>query len=590
MNPRKSVRFTEEMKGYITFAENDYERGAREGRKGGTGLMFHLTIEVDDLDRFAADPRREATAEGWVGCDALGGRLPVEKGVFNLFVDEEDPATKRMLYRLFFRDGAGHPVTLKGHKIIRNDPSADVWPDTTTLYTRVLQGHVDEADEPGAQTVASGIVWIAPFDFLKQLTTFRAEGPSRTARLMALGRFGSLFAGQLWQVYAQQALRRARGYRGGSARTDQRRIHPGTRDPGSENPEPSISRRTGMNSRGDRLVEEIVPFQAGDGMECNLIHVQGDASPDKGPVLLVHGAGVRANIFRSPVRTTLVDTLVANGYDVWLENWRASIDLPPNSWTLDQAAVYDHPKAVKTVVERTGAEEVQAVIHCQGSTSFMMSAVAGLVPEVKTIVANAVSLHPVVPEWSRFKITYLTPTVGRLLDYLNPQWGLYAPTTLSRLITLLVLLVHHECDNPVCKMVSFTYGSGFPALWMHENLNDETHEWLKDEFAHVPITFFRQMARCVEEGHLVSVEGIGGLPESFVADSPQTDARFAFLAGEKNHCFLPESQRKTFDFLDSFDKNRHSFHVLQNYSHLDVFMGRNAHRDVFPLILNELER
>ena len=345
-----------------------------------------------------------------------------------------------------------------------------------------------------------------------------------------------------------------------------------------------------MNSQDERLVEEIVPFQAGDGMECNLIHVQGDAPPDKGPVLLVHGAGVRANIFRSPVRSTLVDTLVANGYDVWLENWRASIDLPPNSWTLDQAAVYDHPKAVKTVVERTGAEEVQAVIHCQGSTSFMMSAVAGLVPEVKTVVANAVTLHPVVPEWSRFKINYLTPTVGRLLDYLNPQWGLYSPTTLSRLITLLVLLVHHECDNPVCKMVSFTYGSGFPALWMHENLNDDTHEWLKDEFAHVPITFFRQMARCVEEGHLVSVEGIDGLPESFVADSPQTDARFAFLAGEKNHCFLPESQRKTFDFLDSFDRNRHSFHVLKNYSHLDVFMGRNAHRDVFPLILQELER
>jgi hypothetical protein len=220
----------------------------------------------------------------------------------------------------------------------------------------------------------------------------------------------------------------------------------------------------------------------------------------------------------------------------------------------------------------------------------MMSAVAGLVPEVKTIVANAVTLHPVIPEWSRFKITYLTPTVGRLLDYLNPQWGLYSPTTMSRLITLMVLLVHHECDNPVCKMVSFTYGAGFPALWAHENLNDETHEWLKREFAHVPITFFRQMARCVNEGHLVSVEGMSELPESFVAEPPQTDARFAFLAGERNHCFLPESQKKTFDFLDSYRRNYHSFHLFPTYGHLDVFMGKNAHRDVFPLILNELQR
>jgi hypothetical protein len=586
---RKSVRFTEEMKGYIAFGESDYERGAREGRKSGTRLMFHLTIAVDDLDRFAADVRREATAEGWVGCDALGGKLPVEKGVFNLFVDGEDPATKRMLYRLFFQDGAGHPVTLTGHKVIRNDPSADVWPDTTTLYTRVLQGHVNAADERGAQVVASGIVWISPLDFFKQLTTFRAEAPSLISRAAALGRFGALFTGQLWQVYARRAMRRVRGYGGGSALTGRAGARSAA-GPRSEDPRPQLPRRTRMSSQTDSLVEEIVPFWSGDGMECNLIHVQGRAAPVKGPVLLVHGAGVRANIFRSPVRTTLVDTLVKEGYDVWLENWRASIDLPPNSWTLDQAAVYDHPKAVKMVVEQTGADEIQAVIHCQGSTSFMMSSVAGLVPEVKTIVANAVTLHPVVPEFSRFKINYLTPTVGRLLDYLNPQWGLYAPTTMSKLIRLLVLLVHHECDNPVCKMVSFTYGSGFPALWSHENLNEETHERLKGEFAHVPITFFRQMARCIEEGHLVSVEGIRELPESFVAEPPRTDARFAFLAGEKNHCFLPESQKRTFEFLDSLQKKHHSLHLLRNYGHLDVFMGKNAHRDVFPLILNELER
>jgi hypothetical protein len=106
----------------------------------------------------------------------------------------------------------------------------------------------------------------------------------------------------------------------------------------------------------------------------------------------------------------------------------------------------------------------------------------------------------------------------------------------------------------------------------------------------VPITFFRQMARCIEEGHLVSVEGLGELPESFVAEPPQTDARFAFLAGEKNHCSLPESQQKTFDFLDSLHTKHHSFHLLRNYGHLDVFMGKNAYRDVFPLIMSELER
>ena len=56
-----SVRFTEEMKGHVSFGEEDHERGAREGRETGTRLMFHLTIEAEDLDRFAADEARGAS-------------------------------------------------------------------------------------------------------------------------------------------------------------------------------------------------------------------------------------------------------------------------------------------------------------------------------------------------------------------------------------------------------------------------------------------------------------------------------------------------------------------------------------------------
>jgi pimeloyl-ACP methyl ester carboxylesterase len=339
-----------------------------------------------------------------------------------------------------------------------------------------------------------------------------------------------------------------------------------------------------------RYSERTVAFETGDGLRCNVINVRGDKPPSRGPVLLVHGAGVRANIFRAPVETTLVDALVEQGYDVWLENWRASIDLPPNEWTLDQAAVYDHPAAVKTVVEETGADEIKAVIHCQGSTSFMMSAVAGLVPEVKTIVANAVSLHTVIPDFSKVKIKYVAPLVARLTPYMNPQWGLDAPTATAKALALLVRLTHHECDNPVCKMASFTYGTGFPTLWRHENLDEQIHEWIKGEFAHVPFTFFLQMARCVDEGHLVAVDNRPELPGDFVAKPPQTDARFAFFAGRLNRCFLPEGQRQTFEFFDAARPGYHSFHELPEYGHLDVFIGKDAGRDVFPLMLAELER
>ena len=336
--------------------------------------------------------------------------------------------------------------------------------------------------------------------------------------------------------------------------------------------------------------ERIIPFTAGDGFQLNLINVRGEIPPDKGPVILVHGAGVRANIFRAPVKTDIVDALIAAGYDVWLENWRASTDFPANLWTLDQAALYDHPQAVKTIISETGANTLKAIIHCQGSTSFTMSAMAGLIPEVTTIVSNAVSLHPVVPKWSAFKLYYLLPIVKIMTLYLNPHWGVNAPNLTAKLITLLVNITHHECNNAVCKQVSFTYGSGFPALWSHENLNKETHEWLKEEFSNVPLLFFAQITSCIKHGSLVSVEGFKELATDFALQGPKTDARFAFFAGQNNRCFLPISQIKSYNYFSTLRENYHSLHILPNYGHLDVFMGKNAAQDTYPLIIAELDK
>jgi len=336
--------------------------------------------------------------------------------------------------------------------------------------------------------------------------------------------------------------------------------------------------------------DRIVAFTAGDGHQCNLIHVEGPRQPSKGPVVLVHGAGVRGNIFRPPVEVTFVDLLLEQGYDVWLENWRASIDLPPCEWTLDQAALFDHPAAVRKILEETGAQTLKAVIHCQGSTSFTMSAVAGLVPEVTTIVSNAVSLHPIVPWISHQKSRYALPLVSHITHYLNPQWGDHASGFVPRLLQAVVKLTHHECQNGVCRFSSFTYGTGKPTLWRHENLTPEVHDWIRGEFANVPLTFFEQMASCLDAGHLVAREHLGNLPNDYAAEPPRTKARFSFIAGELNACFNWQSQQASYDWFNRHRPNYHSLHVLGGYGHLDVFIGANAVRDTYPVMLAELER
>jgi len=210
------LSFTEEMKGFMTFGELDYERGATEGKKNGTAIMFHLTITVDGVHQFVTNPEHDTNdVKGYIRCDALGGQLPVETATFNLFVDDQDPAIKRMFYRLFFRDGQGNPLTLSGFKLIKNDPGFDVWHDTTTLFTRILNGRRTAADEAAAagkpdelkrMVKGSGIIIIYFFDFLKQLTTFRAEGPTLSDRASALTSFGKLFMGKLWDVYERNVL------------------------------------------------------------------------------------------------------------------------------------------------------------------------------------------------------------------------------------------------------------------------------------------------------------------------------------------------------------------------------------------------
>ena len=165
--------------------------------------MFRLTIATDDVYAFLADRTHLAVAQGYVQSDALGGRRTVETGAFNLFVDE-GPRIRHMLYRLYFSDGTGRPLTLAGFKDVEPGPITRVWPETSTLYVRVLAGHVPVSDGGAGATdglVGSGMLRIRTLDFAWQLTTFRVHGPDRIGELRAFDAFARLFVGELWQVF-----------------------------------------------------------------------------------------------------------------------------------------------------------------------------------------------------------------------------------------------------------------------------------------------------------------------------------------------------------------------------------------------------
>ncbi len=198
-----SLQFTERMIGAFSFGEDNYEAGFRSGRPDANGILFRLTIGTADVSAFIADPRHEAVPTGYVKCESLGGTLPVLDGAFNLFVDEGG-AVRHMLYRLYFADATGRPLTLAGFKNVNPGPITRVWPETSTLYTRILSGHIpvsDGGERVSDGIVGSGILHIRPLDFAVQLTTFRVHGPTWSGRVRALDDFGTLFMSELWQVF-----------------------------------------------------------------------------------------------------------------------------------------------------------------------------------------------------------------------------------------------------------------------------------------------------------------------------------------------------------------------------------------------------
>ena len=200
---RTGLSFTEEMHGQLALGETDPQAGAANGDP----TTVHLTITVDDVEAFVADPAHRATVHGWLESESLGGgRLPVRGGRFNLFVPgPDDPASRRMVYRLPIEDAHGTRRTLVGHKEVRDDPGFDVWRDTTTLFARLLDGRAGEPPDPDdacATVAGAGVLRIGRTDLMRQLTTFRTTGPDG---IEALYRFGRFFFGQVWEVYGPGA-------------------------------------------------------------------------------------------------------------------------------------------------------------------------------------------------------------------------------------------------------------------------------------------------------------------------------------------------------------------------------------------------
>jgi len=194
------VQFTETMTGYFSAEEKeDFKKAYETGKAKDSPFEFTLTIQVQDTDRFVADPDHEAGMVGTVTAPVLSAHpLSTSGGKFNLFVPSPgEPGRKKMKYEMLMHTTEGKTYFFKGYKDIYDDKGVDVWKDTTVLFISVYDGQDDSAPLLG-----KGMLKIEINDFRKQLTTMKAlRAQSKKEELGAILKFGKLFAGNVWDTY-----------------------------------------------------------------------------------------------------------------------------------------------------------------------------------------------------------------------------------------------------------------------------------------------------------------------------------------------------------------------------------------------------
>jgi cholesterol oxidase len=62
-----------------------------------------------------------------------------------------------------------------------------------------------------------------------------------------------------------------------------------------------------------------------------------------------------------------------------------------------------------------------------------------------------------------------------------------------------------------------------------------------------------------------------------------------FITGEENHVFT-DSNNECYQRLNRISPKQYELHVFPNYGHQDIFMGKNVYQDIFPRLLEFLNK
>ncbi len=619
--------FTEVMSGFLHRDSNMkedrkdiYQLAYLRAESLCESARFFLSVQAFDVDHVVRDPDHRGMLTGTFVCPTLpGSPFMVQRGAFNLFImDYKAPGTRNLTYDFDMRGTDGHTLHFHGYKVVDSSVALaplQLWRATTTLYVTITKRHATGPEPEGLllsttgttppeeawrfePVVAKGVMHIKAADFLSEILTMTPTGSSILTKAFSAASFLTYFTRKSLSLFLAPLTRLqypSQTYNGYINNTQPTRVWK------------DIRARDHVHSR--LYMWEPLPKYIPKGPDGKPGEIKN--------LFFVPGASVDHQIFALPtIPFNAVNYFNRAGYRVFVTVHRiGQLMIAENNWT-----TYDARLDIRAALERIRAEyggsntaedgtpipdKIYTVAHCMGSVALSTGILDGTIPSdwILGLSCSQVFMNPIWNGLTMIKATAGPIHMDTLYHKLAGSWFNCSTSTeddlVQRLLNQALRLMPDErrelCNNATCHRVSLVFGR----CWNHRNLNEATHRQIDRFFGGVNMTLLHLLMLQGSRGHVMTNDfDVLTTPEN-VQKNLRGLPIFLFV-GADNAVLSPRATEKTYEILcDTFGSSSHEGYeggvdykrrVIPGYGHLDCWMGRNAWKDVYPMLRAEIDR